>query len=296
MRETSTPPLGQGHGQQLGGATAPEEQDLAGQAPGQAQQVHGLASALAAAQGPHLVADVQLQVAPGDDRAAVAGHGPDQEVPGDVVLLGHLEQGATDERRRLGEGGPEHHDLPAGEVLDLAGAGELEQLGDVAGRLLVRVDDQVGADGVAQLVGVDAPQLGGLDPDHGALHAPLLGHQRGDHVDLVGVGDRHQQLGPVEAGQLEGAGVAAAALDGHHVQLLGHGAQASGVALDQGHVHTLPGEPVGHVRAHLAGTDDDHVHVHILSHPAGPVAIRARPTPDARRPAADARRPAGRPP
>ena len=82
---------------------------------------------------------------PRDDRLLPPPDGSDDELPLGFVLLGDLRQGPAHQRSVLGESGTDHDDLALGHAMDLVGAGEVEQLEDLLGRLRVGVDHEVGA-------------------------------------------------------------------------------------------------------------------------------------------------------
>ena len=156
-----------------------------------------------------------------------------------------------------------HQLYPAtGKVHHLQGAGVLDKPLDIVGDHLLGADDHINGQGVfvEQLVG-PAGVVGGADTgDFGGRAEQGVGHLTGDHVHLVGVGDRDQHVCVFGAGILEHRRIAAHAAHGTDIQAIAQFAQPFRIGIDDGDVVALVGQVLGQGAAHLAGTENNDLH------------------------------------
>ena len=149
-----------------------------------------------------------------------------------------------------------------GKVHYLEGAGVLDEPLDVVGDHLLGADDHIDGQGVfiEQLVR-PAGVVGGTDAgDFRGGAEQGVGHLTGDHVHLVGVGDRDQHVRVFGAGILEHRRVTAHAMHGADIQTVAQFAQPFRIGIDDGDVVALVGQVFGQGAAHLAGTENNDLH------------------------------------
>ena len=142
--------------------------------------------------------------------------------------------------------------------------GAVNRVEDVRRGLGIRVDHQIGAHGLPELVGIAAPEALGFDPDHRSFHPGLFREQAGDEVHLVVGGHCNQEVGMFDAGLAEDVRVGARALDGQNIELLLDFAEPARVFLDHRNVVAATSEQLSDVGADLAGTDHDYMHRPLL--------------------------------
>ena len=100
-------------------------------------------------------------------------------------------------------------------------------------------------------------------PGDGVLGSRPLGNEAGQQILLVGVGGGNQQIRLLHTGlplDLQGGAVA---LNGHNIQALYGMLQGCGPLVNDGHVMTGFGEPLGKGAAHFAVHYNDDAHVGI---------------------------------
>ena len=207
---------------------------------------------------PNVIAGLDLEIAPRDDRLAVARDCAEEEPP--VIDRCDVGQGLPGHRRQLADNGAEHDQIAARHRVHLVGTRDADESEDLLGGVGIGVDDQIGVDELAQLGTVGAAQFVGLEPYDGLDCAELLGERRGDQVDLVVLRDTGDQLGPIDASRPQDRGVRAAPDDRLDVELLAERAGDHLVLFDDDDVVVLGAEPLSEVPADLAGSDDHDMH------------------------------------
>lgn len=226
--------------------------DLGGVPPQGAEE---LVQAVGAAHQIELVPRPGHEGAVGDDHSVVPLGGAEQE--GQLFHpVGQVLQGlAHQEVPLLQAEAHQLHPAPA-EAVDVGRRGEAEQAGDLRGGGAFRVDDQVDAQVLlqaAQAVGI----LRVPDAGNGVARAHVFGDEAADHVDLVGVGGRHQHIGGVGPGLPQAGGGHAAAPDGHQVQGLGHPLQGLLLPVQYRDIMLFLDQLLGQGEADLAAADND---------------------------------------
>ncbi|CAN4017744.1 NTF2 fold immunity protein domain-containing protein, partial [Dysosmobacter welbionis] len=139
-----------------------------------------------------LVSRPQGEIAGGNDRLPLPGHGADQH-PDLEIPVQFRKPGAV-QGRVLRH--PVLHQLqpPLGEGLQLHGGGEPQHTGDLTGRCRLRIDGH----GQPQLT-AHKPQLAAVfraaDTGDGVLHTHFLRHKAREDINLVAGGSGDQQIG-----------------------------------------------------------------------------------------------------
>ena len=150
--------------------------------------------------------------------------------------------------------GFQHPHLAPGERLHVQHAGDRRQLGHLVGHRGLGLDDVVDAceAGGQGLEVLDVVRV--ADSRDGLRDAAPLGSHTGDHVDLVGVGDRDEEIGPVHVHLLQYPATRAVAPDGQNIKLLRHPLVWFQVPVDDGHVVTFLAKDGRDIEAHLTST------------------------------------------
>ena len=179
-------------------------------------------------------------------------------------MLAQRRQRLPDQQAALDRPHADQPHVAVGEVDDLQRAGVLDQLLDVVGDQLLGADPGVDREADVLREQVRAGGIGRA-ADAGDLGRSLEqgpGHVARDHVDLVAVGQRDQQVGVGAAGRLEHRGARGVAADGADVQPVLQLAQHGVVRVDDRDlVGLFAGQVVGGGAAHLPGAKDDDFHV-----------------------------------
>ena len=107
---------------------------------------------------------------------------------------------------------------------------------------------------MGQVVGIADPRQagGGFEQD--------LGELTGDHVGLVTVGDRQDQIGLFDAGLDQHVGVGGMAVDGAQIEPFLEQLQELRIAIDHRDVVFLAGQALGHGATDLTGAKDENIH------------------------------------
>ena len=193
---------------------------------------------------------------------AIDGRDPGLHVRHVVVegAQGLADQGAT-------LVGPYRHQSHSatGEVQDLEAAGMLEQAQDVLGDQLFRADTDIdrqgpGGEEFRVLEKARGPHPG----DAGGRVEEGVGHLTGDHVGLIAVGDRQDDMGILRTGPLQDVGMGAVTMDGAEVEAVLKLTQQGGILVHHRDVVGLAGEVGGHGPADLAGAEDDDLHISVV--------------------------------
>ena len=147
------------------------------------------------------------------------------------------------------------------ELQHLQRLGVLDELADVGRHRLLGADQLVDREALAvhQLAAVD--ELGAAHARDGGRHVEAqLGHLAGHQVGLVQRRAGDQQVGVLDAGFLEHAGLHAVAGHGAQVQPLLQLGQTGDVGVDDGDVVLLGHQALGHALAHAARAQDQDLH------------------------------------
>ena len=209
-----------------------------------------------------LVPGLDPVLAPGDDGPSLPDDGGHHVEIGSVALAEIIE--------RLADKGmvfPDHiaqkQDPAVGELGGVKGVGDMDQLEDLFGHGPVGADQKIDPQGLlaerarGQEVFVAHPGDPGGD-------LVLPGHETGHQVDLVGIGDRDEQIGFGDTGLGEDPGRGPAAVHGQDVEFLFDPGQFVLVPVNEDHFLALAGEFGAQVMAHQAGADDHDPHLDSL--------------------------------
>lgn len=117
-----------------------------------------------------------------------------------------------------------------------------DRLGKVLRRRPLGVDDEVDPELLAGERVIVAEVLGITDPRDGPAGTELMGGQRGDHVDLVALSHRTQQIGPARVQILQEPRRCTVAGDDERVELALHRLHPPGVGVHDSDVIALRAE------------------------------------------------------
>ena len=158
------------------------------------------------------------------------------------------------------EADPEKLHVPVAEAENVGGPGPPDELRDLHGCALLRVDDEIDSEVFRLQHRVGALQLVGARAGHGRLHAQPISHHAGNQVDLVNGRDGHEQVRPSDSGLFQHLGRGAVAVHRHHVEGVLDVVQDVFFDVDHGDVVLLQGEDARYVEPDLAGADDYSLH------------------------------------
>jgi hypothetical protein len=221
-----------------------------------AQLAHHLPDVLGVGDAEHLVAGLHDGVAVGDDRLVAAEDRRHARV--DVgQMLAHVLQGKAHERPALHRPHRHHRHAAAREIEDLQRLGELDQPRDRLG------DDVLGADRVVDREALVGQELGARE-DAARAHArdprghveQHLAHLARRQVGLVGLRDRDQEVGVLDAGLDQRARMRREADDRAQVEPVLEVLESPRIDVDDGDVVLLGDEALGERRADLARAHD----------------------------------------
>jgi hypothetical protein len=201
----------------------------------------------------HLLSVRDQPLVPALDRDGEGGRVREQEI--------HLGDPQAHEIRALVDPESSDVELVLKERHHVDGPRHLEQGRDAVHRGLFRVDADV-LDGVclvdeAEGLGV----IGIAQPHHDAGDVEERRRQEAhDHVDLVGVRGRDDEIRLLDSGAAQHRSGGAVALDEPHVEGVAELADLGGIGVDEGDVVTVARELLGEGRAHEPPAHDQDVH------------------------------------
>src|SRR4051812_15206818 len=221
---------------------------------------HDLADVVGGREAEHFVAGLDHRVAVRHDGAVAAKDRHDARVDArDVaaqLLQRMADQGPAGERPHRNQA-----HLAAGEVEHLERLRELDQLDDIVGQDLLRADREVHVKSVLAQNALVREVVGGAYARDAARHVEHAGGDAaGDQIRLVGLGNRDQQVGIVDAGLDENRGMGAAADDRAQVEPLLQRTQALRLDIDYRDVVRFRNEALSDRAADLPGPEDYDLH------------------------------------
>ena len=204
-----------------------------------------------------LIAAAQHEVAVGDDDVPRPLDGADEDIalePG-----GDLMDGRAVQLLLVGQGELDQPDAAPRKGIDLACAGEPQQVGNFPRRRHLRVDDGRDADLLLDEVQLVAVRRVAHTGD-GVAVARLLREHAAQQVQLVGAGDRDEHVGFFDSGFGQGGDGRTVAYDAHHVIRLAQVLHAGLVRVDDRYVVVLLAELPCQRCADLAAAHQNDLH------------------------------------
>ncbi len=252
-------PLG-GGGQSCPDVSTPGDQDALGGAVEPAQLAQDLADVAGGRQAKDLVAGLHQGLAVRDYGLVFAVDGGDAGVQV-RDMAAQVGDGVSHQGPAL-EGAHRHQAHQAvGELQDLQGLGEFDELDNIIGDDLLRADAEVHREVLGpqqfRVLGIvrraQPGDLGG-DVEKG------LGGAAGAEVGLIALGDGDEQVRVLGPGLLEHRGQGGVAHHHPQVQAVRQPRQARDIGIDDGDLVGLGDQALGHRGADLTGAQDDDLH------------------------------------
>ena len=172
---------------------------------------------------------------------------------------GQIAQGAL-----FGDTVAKELDLAADEFSHVKGPGAPGKVGQFIGNRVFWVDHQVDAELV---LGKDRPSaqvIDAFDAGDPFADAVLPGQQAGQDVDLVKVGDSHDEVRRLDPGQFHNFGAGTISVDAEYIETILGDIEMVLITVDQSDLVPFQREPFAEKVADLAGPNDDNVHQMVL--------------------------------
>ena len=177
--------------------------------------------------------------------------------------LGQLAQRRVQDRAVIGASEADDLHQTVGQRYHVEGARHLKPAADGAADLHLRRNDDVDRHVVAaEQVGPDRVEIARLahPGDLGRHLEKRVSHLAGDHVDLIGAGDRYDHIGVGGAGRLQHVGMGSKPFHRLDIEGIAQLPDKFRRLVDDRHVIVLRRQGMDDAGAHLAGAANDHFH------------------------------------